>query len=77
MVWWLEMSEEFRNAAGFGIPPALLQQREPEQMFRMPLMRVARSEATVKAALIGHVRAFAELKALCVERVAKGLCSKP
>jgi hypothetical protein len=72
--WWWDMSEDFRFAAGFMVPPVLLrQERGPEQMFRTPLRRVARSEAAVRTALAGHVRIFAELKALCVRRLAEGL----
>ncbi|CAJ1398041.1 unnamed protein product [Effrenium voratum] len=69
--WWWDMPEEYREAAGLAVPASVLRQRmrrQPEEMFRTALRRVAAEPAFARQALRGHVRAFAELRALAVRR---------
>ncbi|CAE7221777.1 unnamed protein product [Symbiodinium pilosum] len=69
--WWWDMPEEYREAAGLAVPASVLRQslrRQPEEMFRGPLRRVAAEPSFARQALRGHVRAFAELRALAVRR---------
>lgn len=69
--WWWDMPEEYREAAGLAVPASVLRQslrRQPEEMFRGALRRVAAEPAVARQALRGHVRAFAELRALAVRR---------
>jgi len=69
--WWWDMPEEYREAAGLAVPASVLRQslrRQPEEMFRGALRRVAAEPAFARQALRGHVRAFAELRALAVRR---------
>jgi len=69
--WWWDMPEEYREAAGLAVPASLLLDsfsRQPEEMFRAPLRRAAADPAFARQALRGHVRAFAELRALAVRR---------
>jgi len=73
--WWWDMPEEYREAAGLAVPASVLRQRlrrQPEEMFRGPLRRVAAEAAFARQALRGHVRAFAELRALAVRRTIEG-----
>jgi len=74
--WWWDMSEEYRVAAGFGVPAALLRRsfhRRPEEMFREQLPKMATNPAAAKVALEGHSRALAELRALAVSRALETL----
>lgn len=73
--WWWDMPEEYREAAGLAVPASELRQRlrrQPEEMFRGPLRRVASEASFARQALRGHVRAFAELRALAVRRTIEG-----
>eukprot|EP00929_Paragymnodinium_shiwhaense_P108216 TRINITY_DN74542_c0_g1_i1.p1 TRINITY_DN74542_c0_g1~~TRINITY_DN74542_c0_g1_i1.p1 ORF type:complete len:809 (+),score=207.71 TRINITY_DN74542_c0_g1_i1:88-2514(+) len=73
--WWWDMPEEYRVAAGLAVPAVLLRrgiQRQPEEMFKTPLRRVAADASLAKHALRGNVRVFAELRALCVRRAIEG-----
>jgi len=73
--WWWDMPEEYREAAGLAVPASVLRQRlrrQPEEMFRGPLRRVASEAAFARQALRGHVRAFAELRSLAVRRTIEG-----
>jgi hypothetical protein len=74
--WWWNLSEEYRIAAGLSVPASLLRRsfyRKPEEMFREKLPRMATDSAAAGTALKGHVRAFAELKALAVNRSLENL----
>jgi hypothetical protein len=77
--WWWDMSEEFRIASGFVLPAEYLQrsvQRQPEEMFRLPLRRAASETQVAEVTLRGHARVFAELRALAVRRAIEGLHSR-
>lgn len=76
-LWW-DMPEEYRNAAGLVVPPALLHrsmQAEPEEMFREHLLCSALRPDVARHALRGHARAFAHLRALAARRAIEGLHS--
>lgn len=78
--WWWDMPEEYRVAAGFVMPATLLRrslQRQPEEMFKGPLRRVAANPAAAEASLRGHVRVFAELRALCARRICESFHGDP
>ncbi|CAK8995804.1 unnamed protein product [Durusdinium trenchii] len=54
--WWWDMPEEYREAAGLAVPASELRQRlrrQPEEMFRGPLRRVASEASFARQALRG------------------------
>eukprot|EP00927_Polykrikos_kofoidii_P074471 TRINITY_DN70471_c0_g1_i1.p1 TRINITY_DN70471_c0_g1~~TRINITY_DN70471_c0_g1_i1.p1 ORF type:complete len:488 (-),score=111.94 TRINITY_DN70471_c0_g1_i1:38-1501(-) len=74
--WWWDMPEAYRVAAGLSVPLALLRKtvaKQPEELFKSHLRRVAADVASAKISLRGYVRVFAELRALCVRRAVEGL----
>lgn len=79
--WWWDLPEEYRIAAGLSVPAALLRRsvtRKPEEMFKDKLRLAATNASVANTALRGHVRAYAELRALVVRRTVEGLhCRSP
>lgn len=69
--WWWDIPEEYRVAAGLTMPAKHLRkslQKQPEEMFRLHLRNAAADPPSAGKALRGHVRCFAELRALAVRR---------
>merc|ERR1719272_2425166 len=79
--WWWDLPEEYRIAAGLSVPAALLRRsvsRKPEEMFKDKLRLAATNAQVANTALRGHVRVYAELRALVVRRTIEGLhCRSP
>jgi len=76
--WWWDMPEDFRIAAGFDVPAPLIHRgirRQPEEMFKAQLKKVASHSDSARLALRGAVRVFAELKALATRRNTENLRS--
>lgn len=74
-VWW-DTDEEYRVAAGLTVPASMVRlsvAREPEEMFREPLRRLATDPAAAWTSLRGHARTFAELRALAARRAVEDL----
>jgi len=74
-VWW-DTDEEYRVAAGLTVPASMVRlsiAREPEEMFREPLRRLATDPGAARASLRGHARTFAELRALAARRAVEDL----
>jgi len=69
LAWWRGNTEEYREAMGLDVPLQLLQQqvhRQPEEMFRSLLWRVATDAEAARTALLGYSSIFSELRALDV-----------
>merc|ERR1712151_871691 len=78
--WWWSMTEEFRIAAGFTMPTALLKrslERQPETMFHEQLQRADANMAILHTALKGYVCVFAELRAVAVRKSIEASYSQP
>jgi len=69
LFWWRKVTDEYREAMGLAVPTALLQQqvqRQPEEMFRTLLRRVAADAEAATTALQGYSSVFSKLRALDV-----------
>lgn len=77
-LWW-DMPEDYREAAGFSVPSALLRRSArvgPEEMFEAQLRRCATDQTFARQALQGHARAFAHLRSLIARRSVESLRSQ-
>lgn len=73
--WWLDMSQEIREAACLVLPLSFVERvadRQPEDMFRTKLLRASADTTFARTALAGHARVFSSLRALELRRVIEG-----
>lgn len=77
--WWWKLPEDYRIAAGLSVPASLIKRsihRKPEQMFVEKLRLAATNVSVANTALHGHVRVYAELRALDARRTIECLHSQ-